>query len=116
MGDGMDEKQLESQSRLLIELGEPEAWLETMLRASRRSASHEASQGNEELASRWRRLTRGLEHAIAATVDDPLAGTASTSMARQHVNPPAGQQAHTAAQPIAKPNDSAAQAPTGAAA
>ena len=67
----MDEKQLESQSRLLIELGEPEAWLETMLRASRRSAMHEASQGNEQLAGRWRRLTKGLEYAIAA-IGEPM--------------------------------------------
>ena len=69
----MDEKQLESQSRLLIELGEPETWLETMLRASKRSAVHEAGAGNEELARRWRALTRGLEYAIAATVHDPIA-------------------------------------------
>ena len=74
----MDEKQLEAQSRLLIELGEPETWLETMLRASRRSAIHEAAAGNEELAKRWRRLTRGLEYAVAATVHDPLTGEAST--------------------------------------
>ena len=72
-GAAMDEKQLEAQSRLLIELGEPETWLETMLRASKRSAAHEASQGNEELARRWRKLTKGLEYAIAATVHDPIA-------------------------------------------
>ena len=75
----MDEKQLEAQSRLLIELGEPETWLETMLRASRRSASHEASQGNGELARRWRKLTRGLEYAIAATVHDPITDPRSES-------------------------------------
>lgn len=93
----MDERQLESQSRLLIELGEPETWLETMLRASRRSAGHEARNGNEELAGRWRRLTRGLEHAIAATVNDPIAGGES-NMARQHLNPPIAGEPETQAQ------------------
>ena len=70
----MDEKQLESQSRLLIELGEPETWLETMLRAASRSASHASSTGDEELAKRWRKLGKGLEYAVAATVNDPIAG------------------------------------------
>ena len=85
----MDEKQLEAQSRLLIELGEPETWLETMLRASRRSASFEAASGNEELARRWRTLTRGLEYAIAATVHDPIADAEQTDTAT-HLTPIAG--------------------------
>ena len=68
----MDEKQLEAQSRLLIELGEPETWLETMLRASRRSALHAEGTGDMELARRWQTLTRGLQYAIAATVHDPI--------------------------------------------
>ena len=93
----MDERQLEAQSRLLIELGEPETWLETMLRASRRSAGHEASQGNQALAKRWRKLTRGLEHAIAATVNDPVAEPAS-NIARQHVNPPIAGEPETQSQ------------------
>ena len=95
----MDEKQLESQSRLLIELGEPEAWLETMLRASRRSASHESAQGNEQLASRWRKLTRGLEYAIAATVDDPIAGVSVDTESQAQLGPAVPQQpSHTEAQ------------------
>ena len=71
----MDEKQLEAQSRLLIELGEPETWLETMLRASRRSALHAEGIGDMGLAKRWQTLTRGLQYAIAATVHDPLTET-----------------------------------------
>ena len=82
--DPMDEKQLEAQSRLLIELGEPETWLETMLRASRRSALHAEVTGDESLARRWQNLTRGLQYAIAATVNDPITdakqpGTATES-------------------------------------
>ena len=68
----MDEKQLESQSRLLIELGEPEAWLETMLRAAKRSASHADDIGDRALAGRWRDLARSLERAAAATSHDPM--------------------------------------------
>ena len=68
----MDERQLESQSRLLIELGEPEAWLETMLRAARRSASHADDLGDRALAGRWRNLARSLEHAAAAVAPDPM--------------------------------------------
>ena len=83
----MDEKQLEAQSRLLIELGEPETWLETMLRASRRSALHAEGTGDESLARRWQNLTRGLQYAIAATVNDPIAGHES-NIAPQHLNPP----------------------------
>ena len=83
----MDERQLESQSRLLIELGEPETWLETMLRASRRSAAHEAAAGNEELARRWRKLTGGLEYAIAATVHDPIADPAEPQQPPSHTEP-----------------------------
>ena len=71
----MDERQLEAQSRLLIELGEPETWLETMLRASRRSALHAEGIGDVGLSRRWQTLTRGLQYAIAATVHDPLTET-----------------------------------------
>ena len=83
----MDEKQLESQSRLLIELGEPETWLETMLRASRRSALHAEVTGDESLARRWQNLTRGLQYAIAATVNDPVAGTNPRSESRAGQSP-----------------------------
>ena len=83
----MDEKQLEAQSRLLIELGEPETWLETMLRASRRSALHAEGVGDMALSLRWQTLTRGLQYAIAATVHDPIADqpldTASQSQSQQ---------------------------------
>ena len=68
----MDEKQLESQSRLLIELGEPEAWLETMLRAAKRSASHADDIGDRAMSGRWRDLARSLERAAAATALDPM--------------------------------------------
>ena len=68
----MDERQLESQSRLLIELGEPEAWLETMLRAARRSAAHADDIGDRAMSGRWRNLARSLEHAAAATAQDPM--------------------------------------------
>ena len=69
----MDEKQLEAQSRLLIELGEPEAWLETMLRAAKRSASHCGwTLADRALAGRWRNLARSLEHAAAGTARDPM--------------------------------------------
>ena len=102
----MDEKQLEAQSRLLIELGEPETWLETMLRASRRSASHEASVGNEELARRWRTLTRGLEYAIAATVHDPITdGTDPRSESRSDQSPSDLEQTDTATQSQANPTE-----------
>ena len=107
----MDEKQLEAQSRLLIELGEPETWLETMLRASRRSAAHEASQGNEELAQRWRKLTRGLEYAIAATVHDPIADQ-QPNIARQHPNPIGLMQSDSANQSQAEPSPQQPQTPT----
>ena len=68
----MDEKQLEGQSRLLIELGEPESWLETMMRAARRSATHADDIGDSSLAGRWRNLTRALEYASAAAAHDPM--------------------------------------------
>ena len=68
----MGEKQLEGQSRLLIDLGEPEIWLETMLRAARRSASHADDIGDQALAGRWRNLARALEYASAAAAHDPL--------------------------------------------
>ena len=68
----MDEKQLEGQSRLLIELGEPESWLETMLRAARRSASHADDTGDRSMAGRWRNLARALEYASAAAAHDPM--------------------------------------------
>ena len=96
----MDERQLESQSRLLIELGEPETWLETMLRASRRSALHAEGIGDLALSRRWQTLTRGLQYAIAATVHDPIADqpletaaqseatVAQSNIAPQHLNPP----------------------------
>jgi hypothetical protein len=61
-----DAQELETQSATLIELGEPESWLETMLRASRRQALHEASLGRVALAERWRKLTQALDHASAA--------------------------------------------------
>ena len=89
----MDEKQLEAQSRLLIELGEPETWLETMLRASRRSALHAEGIGDMGLSRRWQNLTRGLQYAIAATVHDPIADqpletAGQSNIAPQHLNPP----------------------------
>ena len=68
----MDSKPIESQSRLLLELGEPESWLEAMLRASRREALHAATQGHEELAKRWRRLERALDYASAANSVEPF--------------------------------------------
>ena len=84
----MDERQLEAQSRLLIELGEPETWLETMLRASRRSALHAEGTGDESLARRWQNLTRGLQYAIAATVNDPITdGTDPRSESRAGQSP-----------------------------
>ena len=84
----MDEKQLEGQSRLLIELGEPESWLETMLRAARRSATHADDIGDSSLAGRWRNLTRALEYASAAAAHDPMTAGEPTDTATQSQSTP----------------------------
>jgi hypothetical protein len=68
----MDEKPIDDQSRLLIQLGEPETWLETMLREARRQALHAAAKGDEPLAKRWRKLAKGLDQATAASADNPM--------------------------------------------
>jgi hypothetical protein len=61
----MEKNDVEAQARLLIELGEPESWLETMQRAAGRSALHASAHGDETLAERWRKLCRALNHASA---------------------------------------------------
>jgi hypothetical protein len=66
----MSENSIEDQSRLLIALGEPESWLETMARASRRSALQAAANGDETLAQRWRKLASALDHASASLAND----------------------------------------------
>jgi hypothetical protein len=99
----MDEKQLEGQSRLLIELGEPESWLETMLRAARRSALHADDSGDDAMAKRWRNLTRALEYASAAAAHDPLtAGEPSDSATQSQSQPTPDSQAAIAMPPPGK--------------
>jgi hypothetical protein len=52
--------------RPAIELGEPEAWLESMRRGARSLAQHELAHGDEALARRWERLAQALQ--LAADV------------------------------------------------
>lgn len=61
----MDSDERAAQAKLLIDLGEPESWLETLQREARRAALHAGAQGDETLAERWRRLDKALDSASA---------------------------------------------------
>jgi len=61
----MESEERAAQAKLLIDLGEPESWLETLQREARRAALHAGAQGDEELAKRWRRLDKALDSASA---------------------------------------------------
>jgi hypothetical protein len=70
----MSENPIEGDARLNADLGEPETWLETLLREARRRALKAAAIGDEPLAKRWRKVVAGLDQASAATMTSDKPG------------------------------------------
>jgi hypothetical protein len=79
----MTENSIEGDARLNADLGEPESWLETLLREARRRALKAAANGDETLAKRWRKVVAGLDQASAATMTSDKPGDTAGNGATQ---------------------------------
>ena len=84
---GMSENSIEGDARLNADLGEPESWLETLLREARRRALKAATQGDESLAKRWRNVVRGLDTATAASATDAHISEPSETATQSQAQP-----------------------------